>query len=975
MRFLPKGLNIPDELLEERDRGNVVFLCGAGVSYSAGMPNFLGLARHVVETLGAPSDAPSRSMLAMWEDKNIPPGGLPPLDQIFNLLQQEYTASEIDDLIAKRLKTEPGMCLSAHETILRLSKNADGKLQIVTTNFDLLFEDATSGDLETYVPPALPDLASGQPLTGLVYLHGRIDPGMRRGEGRHGFVVSSSDFGRAYLAEGWATRFVRDLLEQYTVVLLGYSANDPPVRYLLQGLHTRGHRSHTRILAFDGGTEEEVQPRWRDSGVRVLAYPAKGDDHSALWDTLSAWADRADDPPAWRQQVIDLARKGPRNLAPHERGQVASLVRTDIGARLFADADPPPTGEWLCVFDPNARYGNFRRSFDRSEPNFDPQREYGLDDDPPRPPENWPQTDPRGDDLLSLRSTDHRTNEFARLAGKNRFQEAYSLPPRLSQLIRWIVKVVHEPVVPWWAAKYSALHPELLVQIEQRVEDAYKELPPLARSTWRLLIDKFGRVPDDDDGYSRDWYKTHQRIQTEGWTTSVFRAFERSAAPYLRTKSPLGLDGSQPPSGDWSEIRQSHITEFEVAFPITYPELPETPDDVLPAVYQVLRRHLEMAAGLLSDIGPGYWMTSTFYPEDNPGEACIGEESTYLFQFQDLFDRMLKAHPELLQADTVLWPKEERFFFDKLHLYAWSFGVLFSGDEVEDALLSLSDKAFWSALYRRELLHLLRLRWHELPADKRKLLERRLVDGRAKHKHESEGEYTRDRSYISAIILGWLMNHGCELSEATQDVLPTLRDTNPRWSPERDEIPDNSYVQLGDVQIDADPSSIIDAPLDQIIHLAIKHTGYSGFIEYKPFDGLVKQRPARAVSALTDAARRGDYPVEFWRSAIRFWSDGARLRLVWLFAARLARLPAKIVVELRHELFGWLQEHLPKMVAQDQYGALSILDALLNSLFEGGAEVTESGIGNVAGEPRNRSCTTLSQALRQPGRQGDRIAS
>ena len=72
MRFLPNGLNIPDELLEERDKGNVVFLCGAGVSYPAGMPDFLGLARYVVKELGTPQDAPSRRMLSMWDDEKIP---------------------------------------------------------------------------------------------------------------------------------------------------------------------------------------------------------------------------------------------------------------------------------------------------------------------------------------------------------------------------------------------------------------------------------------------------------------------------------------------------------------------------------------------------------------------------------------------------------------------------------------------------------------------------------------------------------------------------------------------------------------------------------------------------------------------------------------------------------------------------------------------------------------------------------------
>ena len=241
MRFLPDGPNIPDELLEERDNGNVVFLCGAGVSRPAGMPDFPELARYVVQELGTAEDAPSRGMLSQWDDeKNVSVYARPSLDQIFNLLQQEYGARQIEALIAERLKTKYGTDVSAHETILRLSKSANGKPQIITTNFDLLFEKAAGRKLLTYVPPVLPDLASAQTLNGIVYLHGRINSRINRGEGRQGLVVSSSDFGRAYLAEGWATRFIRDLLDQYIVVLLGYSANDPPVRYLLQGLHTRG---------------------------------------------------------------------------------------------------------------------------------------------------------------------------------------------------------------------------------------------------------------------------------------------------------------------------------------------------------------------------------------------------------------------------------------------------------------------------------------------------------------------------------------------------------------------------------------------------------------------------------------------------------------------------------------------------------------------------------------------------------------
>ena len=143
MRFLADGPNIPDELLEARDRGEVVFLCGAGVSYPAGMPNFLGLAQHVIQELGTPPGAPSREMLSFWDNGEISDSARPSLDQIFNLLQMEYEVGEIESLIAKRLRTRPQTDVSTHKTLLRLSRSADGKPQIVTTNFDLLFQDTS----------------------------------------------------------------------------------------------------------------------------------------------------------------------------------------------------------------------------------------------------------------------------------------------------------------------------------------------------------------------------------------------------------------------------------------------------------------------------------------------------------------------------------------------------------------------------------------------------------------------------------------------------------------------------------------------------------------------------------------------------------------------------------------------------------------------------------------------------------------
>lgn len=920
----------------------MVFLCGAGVSYPAGMPDFPGLARYVVEALGVPKDASLRAKLARWDDKEVPVDERQPLDQIFNLLQQQYGASEIEALIAERLKTKSETDVSAHETILRLSRSVDDKPQIVTTNFDLLFEEATGRQLTTYAHPSLPNLAAKQSINGLIYLHGRISPESQQGEAQQKLVVSSSDFGQAYLVDGgWATRFMQDLLDRYTVVLLGYSANDPPVSYLLQGLGAQGYGNRDSLFTFDIGTEEEVSQRWKDRGVQAIAYP-ETDAHSALWDTLSAWADRADDPLLWRQRIVDLSRRGPRNLAPHERGQAASLVRTDIGARLFADADPPPPGEWLCVFDHHVRYGPVGRSFGGSQPDFDPLAEYGLDDDPPRPSSDWNETGRLGEDLLSLRSVERPTNTSTRLAGTDR-QFIAPLSPRLAHLADWIVKIAHEPVAPWWTAKYPALHPDLLDQIERRVQRADEPFH-LARPIWRLLIEKLRAA--FDDGIDLSWYRTLDRIKTEGWTNGVLRAFERRAAPYLKVELLPDIDGSKPPVAEWSQIHQCRVVDFGVAFPLL-DELPEIPDDVLPAVYQILRRHLEMAVGMLKDIGtePISWRTSTFYPEQGATEHPA-ERSQFLFLLRDLFNRMAEIQPGLLRADIALWSKEDLFFFNKLHLWAWTFDTLFSGDEVADGLLAFSDKAFWKEYDRRELLHLLRRRWRDLPADRRERLERRLVEGRARYDREAEDGYNQRRSIRSATILGWLMKQDCELSDNTRKALPDLRSADPRWCPEWDEAADRSYdTKGGTFRTDPDPSPLSNAPLSQIIPLAKKHTqsSFDSLTAHRPFDGLVEQHTRRAIAALTNTARHGCYPVEFWRAAMQNWPDGTRQRLVWLFGARLARLPSEIVFKLRHEMFFWLEKRLPVLAAQDQPRALSILDVLLDKLFEGEEEAVEEG--------------------------------
>ncbi|QBR37711.1 hypothetical protein ETW23_17920 [Leisingera sp. NJS201] len=105
------------------------------------------------------------------------------------------------------------------------------------------------------------------PIYGVTYLHGRIQS---PDYPHHDYILSSADFGRAYLAEGWATKFVRAFLDQYTVVLVGYQAESPPVKYLLQGLNHDGLRDTANLYAFDRGRLEDIEVKWRDRGVTPI---------------------------------------------------------------------------------------------------------------------------------------------------------------------------------------------------------------------------------------------------------------------------------------------------------------------------------------------------------------------------------------------------------------------------------------------------------------------------------------------------------------------------------------------------------------------------------------------------------------------------------------------------------------------------------------------------------------------------------
>ena len=79
---------------------------------------------------------------------------------------------------------------------------------------------------EVFRAPALP---LGNEFRGIVHVHGSVVCPER-------MVLTDADFGRAYIVEGWAQRFLVELFGCFTVLFVGYSHNDTIMNYLARAL-------------------------------------------------------------------------------------------------------------------------------------------------------------------------------------------------------------------------------------------------------------------------------------------------------------------------------------------------------------------------------------------------------------------------------------------------------------------------------------------------------------------------------------------------------------------------------------------------------------------------------------------------------------------------------------------------------------------------------------------------------------------
>lgn len=298
-------LAVDEKILDALSEDKLVVFAGAGVSMGppSNLPSFAELAHDIGFGSGREVSPPFDRFLGQLHDQKIP----------------------VHERAAQRLTQPDSAPTSLHLDLLRLFRSAD-RVRLVTTNFDLHFETAAQTlygkELEVYRAPALPH---GSRFAGIVHVHGALPKDQE-------LVLTDADFGRAYLTEGWARRFLVDVFRNYTVLFVGYSHDDTVMNYLARALPPDSVRGRFALTEQDGN--------WQLLGIQPMRFsmvdgPDKFKELNDGVARLADWAMRG--ALDWQSRMAEIGSRVPP--ADEEViSEVEQALREIHTTRFFVDA-------------------------------------------------------------------------------------------------------------------------------------------------------------------------------------------------------------------------------------------------------------------------------------------------------------------------------------------------------------------------------------------------------------------------------------------------------------------------------------------------------------------------------------------------------------------------------------------------------------------------------------------------------------
>jgi hypothetical protein len=957
MRFINDGPDVPDRLVHAHEDGCVVFFCGAGISYPAGLPGFDGLTSEIFEALG---ENPNPTEKEAINEKRF--------DLAIGLLEgrikkRPVVREKIREILTPANLDNPAST-ATHQALLTLAKNQDDSVRLVTTNFDRIFLKVAPS-LPFYAAPLLP-LPKKSRWNGLVYLHGLL-PESNDATGLNSLVVSSGDFGLAYLTERWASRFVSELFRNYMVCFIGYSVGDPVLRYMLDAL------AADRILGeepgevfafgdFNDGDEDRAQRDWQSKGAVPILYPNRGS-HFLMHETLKEWAGKYRDGITGKRAIIVHEASGfPSPIKSDgqvERVLWALMEPTGQSAKSFAELDPVPPVEWLNVFA--------ELRFTQSD-----LRKLGI-------PHSFSNDNPTLFSLLDrLAPHSHDVHmSLVSIGGPNGIAPGWDNV--MWHIARWLIRHLDKQEVLVWAVNQGCLvHPQFKALILKEVNSGSCLIPRSLITIWRLIcaeratnsrhrsgmplhawVDQFKRLRWNIILKQELFYLLQPLVSfSESWHGRLQRD-EGRASQQDANRSPHVRDyvdweiclriGEHP----WEKLREikTHTDWARVAV------------ECLPNFTALLRDTLELMAELdgasdKSDLSYIHRPSITDHEQNND----YREWTSLIELCRDAWLSTAAQNPSLAKSELERWKLIRYPLFRRLEFFAASESTLVQPMEGLAFLLQDDVWWLWSSETQRECFRLLLNVGSKLDPDQNNELFDAILAGppRSMYREDLEGNAWIEVSDREIWLrLQTLESNGGALTTAAKQRLLGLSAKYPQWQlqpNERDQFP--AWMESGEgglfrppVKLPRELGKLVDA-------LAIRPT--DNFLYRDDWQDICQTLPDQAIKALHVLATKATWNIGVWREALQVFAESDNLVLTLSeIGPSLLNASNETIRELRHSYIWWLKK-LAKAMPPTLH---DIWFQLIDRIFDNADIEVESSNGEPVGRAINNPVGHATEAL------------
>ncbi len=745
MQFIKNGPDIPERLLQAHEDGKIVFFCGAGISYPAGLPGFEGLVRELYCGLGVQENEVERAAIKRMQ-----------YDTAIGLLEGRVIGKrkKVRNKLAEILTPDSSIsgATKMHKVMLTLAQNRERSLRLVTTNFDRLFQKALEQKglfVPTFQAPLLP--VPKNRWHGLVYLHGLLPDEPNR-ENLDQLVLSSGDFGLAYLTDAWAARFVGELFRNFTVCFVGYSINDPVLRYMTDALAADKllGESPSEMFAFGSysrGKEPEQEREWRAKNVTPILY-RQYHRHFYLQKTLRVWSEMYRDGVQGKEQVVvRFAGVNPASNSKNDNlvGRMIWALSDPSGrpARRFAENDPVPSIDWLEPLSENSyKHSDLGLFGIAPMGNIDAELSFSL----------------------IHRPTPYRLAPAMALASPD---SSGRLDRVMHSLGIWLTRHLNDPKLVLWIAEHGGrVHYQFGQLIERKIaqiedleeDDSHQELSSALRAApnsipshfmrtlWRLLLK--GRLKSRGDRDSL--FRWSDRFSRNGLTLSLRLELRESLKPCVLIRKRISW-----PAEYGATLQRKQLVDWEV--------IPSA--EHLHAVLHDLHNEskwVEKLPDLLSDFSLLLHDTLDLMRElmgvehrnvfSSMAQPSISEHSQNerFFEWTVLIDltreawiAMAKLYPKRANMVAEAWVWMPYPLFKRLAFFAATYNEVVPADQALNWLLHDENWWLWSIETQREAIRLLAVLAPRLDSAASLELERAILRGPPPDMHYNSDEQAR----------------------------------------------------------------------------------------------------------------------------------------------------------------------------------------------------------------------------------------